>query len=87
MKKISLIGIGAFVAAISLSACGVDPDTAKRALAAHGIRDAEIGGHAWFGCSDQDTFASVWTGMGADGKPVSGVICGGLLKGYTVRFD
>lgn len=83
MKKILALTAIALVVA----SCGVDPDKAIRTLKSSGIQNPVIDGYAWFGCDEKDTFASNWHGTGADGKPVSGVICGGMLKGYTVRFD
>jgi opacity protein-like surface antigen len=85
MKKFALL---AAVAATSLLAgCGVDPDNARRALEAQGITNVQIGGHAFFGCDKNDQFASNFTGVGVNGKPISGVLCGGIFKGITVRYD
>lgn len=83
MKKILLVA----AVAVLLSSCGVDPNAAKRALEAQGISKVEIAGYAWFGCSKGDTMRSKFTGIGVNGKPVSGVVCGGWLKGTTVRYD
>jgi hypothetical protein len=83
MKKIAIIAS----MGLMLASCGVNPDKAKHALESQGIKNPVIGGYAFFGCDEKDNFRSSWTGTGADGKPVSGVICGGILKGLTVRFD
>lgn len=83
MVAIAIIG-----AALFLSSCGVNHDAGKRAIEAHGITNVEIGGYAFWGCSEDDALRSKWTGIGVNGQPVSGVICGGLLfKSYTVRFN
>ncbi|TGT64061.1 MULTISPECIES: hypothetical protein [unclassified Mesorhizobium] len=70
-----------------LGGCDADHGAATRALNAVGIHDVRFGGYAWFACSKNDHFSSTFTGTGADGKPVSGVVCQGLLKDVTVRFD
>jgi hypothetical protein len=81
-KIIALSALG-----IILASCGVNPDKAKQVLESQGIKNPVVGGYAWFSCSKDDSFGSNWTGEGQNGKQVSGVICGGWLKGYTVRFD
>lgn len=83
MKK-TLIAIACLV---TLSACGVNADDGRSALEAQGITNVVIGGHAFFGCGEKDSFRSKFTGTGVNGKPVSGVLCGGFLKGITVRYN
>jgi hypothetical protein len=70
-----------------LAGCGVDPVKAKRILEGQGMTDVVIGGYPFWGCSDKDTFKSSFTAKDSRGHDVSGVVCGGVLKGYTVRFD
>lgn len=83
MKKILVIA----ALALSVSACGVNPQQATRALSAQGIKDVKIGGYSWFaGCGKDDEFASTFTGIGQDGNPVEGVVCSGWFKGVTVRY-
>lgn len=69
-----------------LASCGVNPHAAKSAIEAYGMTNVEIGGYAFFGCG-KDDFSSSFKATGVNGKPVSGVVCSGLLKGVTVRFD
>lgn len=83
MKKTLL----AFAAVALLAGCGVNPEQATRILESQGYTEVRIGGYAFFGCSEHDSFRSKFTATGANGQQVNGVICGGLLKGYTVRFD
>lgn len=73
--------------ALAVASCGVNPEKAEKVLRSSGVQNPVIDGYAWFGCDEKDSFASNWHGIGNDGKPVSGVICGGIFKGYTVRFD
>lgn len=71
----------------SLASCTVDTGTATRALGAMGITNIKLEGYAFFGCSEDDTFRSRFSGTGPHGQPVSGVVCSALFKGATVRFD
>lgn len=83
MKRVAIPVItGAF-----LTSCGVNPEEARRALEAQGMSNVRITGYAFFGCSDNDDFKSKFEAIGANGKTVTGVVCSGLLKGVTVRFD
>lgn len=74
-------------ATLLLAGCGVNPRNATRALEAQGMTNVKIGGYAWFGCSDKDSFGSNFSAIGANGKVVTGVVCSGMFKGVTVRFD
>lgn len=67
--------------------CSVNTNSATRALNAMGIKDVHFGGYAWFACGKNDGFSSTFTGIGADGKSVSGAVCQGIFKNTTVRFD
>ena len=66
----------------------------RAAVEALGLKDARRTGYAVFECSDSDLifdsatfFASAtFVAKGADGKPVEGAVCCGLIKGCTVRF-
>lgn len=84
--KSSMKILSAFAVCALLSGCSVDPETAKRALEAQGIKDVKIGGYSFWGCADNDTFRSSFEGIGANGKPVSGVVCSTFFKGVTVRY-
>jgi len=70
-----------------LAGCGVDQTKAKRILESQGLSGVSIGGYAFWGCGQDDDFASTFTAKDAKGQAVSGVVCGGVFKGYTVRFD
>ncbi|MBB3411251.1 hypothetical protein FHT87_005204 [Rhizobium sp. BK316] len=70
-----------------LAGCGVDHTKAKRILEGQGLSDVVIGGYSWFGCGKEDTYRSSFTAKDAKGHDIRGVVCGGVLKGYTVRFD
>jgi len=82
VKKI-LVAIAALVA---LGAC-TDADNARRALSTAGYSDIRIEGYAWFGCSEDDTFATRFKAKGPSGVEASGQVCSGWLKGSTIRLD
>ncbi len=67
----------------------VDEDGAKTTLAdAHpNLTDVKVGGYSYFGCGTGDTWHTKFVAKNQQGKEVSGVVCKGILKGSTVRFD
>lgn len=73
-----------------LSAC-TDEDGARRALNAQGFHDIKTTGYRWWGCDSgkvsDDGWHTGFTAVGPTGVPVSGVVCGGIFKGNTIRFD
>ena len=70
----------------ALCAC-TDGDKASRALSAAGYHNVQIIGWRAFGCDENDTFHTGFRATGADGQPVTGVVCSGILKNATVRTD
>lgn len=85
MKNLVLL-----ITSVLLASCGVNPNDAERVLKAQGMKDVKIGGYAIWGCAsgkNGDSFASSFSATAQDGSKVTGVICSGLLKGYTVRYD
>ncbi|AGC36121.1 hypothetical protein B7L88_gp167 [Rhizobium phage RHEph10] len=85
LRKTILAG-AAVVSVALLSSCRVDPQDAQRILADSGMKDIELKGGSWFGCSKGDTYNTEFVATGPTGRRVEGVICGGLLKAYTVRL-
>ena len=63
------------------------PDSAKRVLEENGYTHIEITGYRWFACDEKDTFSTGFRATNAAGKPISGVVCSGLFKKSTIRFD
>jgi len=72
--------------ALALSGCTVPESQATSAIEAMGMTNVQVGGYAFFGCDDKDSFASTFTATGANGRSVRGVVCSGLFKGATVRI-
>lgn len=81
MKKILI----AIFAAASVAGCTVSEDDSRLAVEGQGYTDVELGGFAIFGCGKDDDFTREWKGTDRNGNRVKGVVCGGWLKGNTVR--
>lgn len=77
--------IAVFLALFAISAC-TQPNETTRLLEAQGYTDINIKGYAILGCSKDDDFHTEFTATAANGQRVSGVACGALLKGTTIRF-
>lgn len=75
-------------AVLALVAC-TDRDGAEDTLHKAGYSDIDTsGGHAWFGCGQDDTFATEFKAKGPTGIPLEGVVCSGLWgKSSTIRID
>lgn len=69
-----------------LAGCGVNTKEANKVLEAQGMTEVQINGYSWFGCGEEDVFRSKFTAKSVVGEEISGSICGGILKGYTIRF-
>ncbi len=82
MKKL----IVAVLAVVVLSGC-TDPQKATRVLKQQGYTNINAGGHAWWACSDDDTYSTKFTATSVNGHFVSGAVCSGFLKGSTIRVD
>lgn len=80
---------------LSLAAlgCDVSSDTAQEVLTDEGYHDIRLTGHAWFGCGDDDSFATNFVAnrwiVQEDGtrieRSVEGTICCGYWKNCTIR--
>ncbi|MGC1550745.1 MAG: hypothetical protein WA777_19660 [Rhodanobacter sp.] len=82
MKKSAYI----LILCLALAGCYSTND-AKKAMEAQGFTNIEVTGHAWFACSEDDTFATSFTATNPQGKKVSGAVCSGMFfKNATVRW-
>ncbi len=70
-----------------LSGCTMGKERAERAVAASGMTDIQLGGHAWFACGKGDGLSRTFTAKNAKGGVVTGAVCGNWFKGATVRID
>ena len=73
------------LSAILLVACS-RPEGSTRALKQAGYTNITIEGMAFFGCSESDSFNTKFTATGPRGHSVKGVVCSGLMKGFTIRL-
>lgn len=80
MYKLIIYGV-----VVALIGCS-QPDKTVSILEAQGFTNVKTQGFSIFGCGQDDNFSTKFTAE-KDGKTVSGVVCGGILKGSTVRFD
>jgi hypothetical protein len=88
--NIPALRVSVTVLALTIIGC-TDAEQARRATEAQGLKNVKITGYRWFGCDDgknsSDTFHTGFEATGPNGTKVSGVVCSGLLKGATVRYD
>ena len=77
--------IAAAIALTLLCGCTVSQKDIERLMKQEGITDWKDDGYAPLGCSDDDDFHSKFHGT-KNGQPVTGFICGGITKGYTIRY-
>ena len=82
MKRI----IAMMIVAAAIAGCSSSTD-AQKALQAAGYTKIETQGYAMFSCSEDDTFKTKFTAVGPTGVKVTGAVCGGWLKGSTIRTD
>lgn len=82
MNKIILL----VTATIIFTGC-TRTDSAMEVLKDAGYTNIEITGYRFFGCSDDDHFHTGFKALGPSGHPTEGVVCQGVLKGSTIRFD
>jgi hypothetical protein len=77
------------ICAVLLTSC-TQPDRTVRILEDQGytnIQTQPFGPVQLFQCSEDDTFRTPFTAESSTGRQVTGVVCAGILKGATVRFD
>lgn len=79
----------AFALATMLLLSGCGEQEAVSAIEAHGFKDVRLTGVALFGCGEHDSifYNTKFSATGLNGKPVNGLACGGILKGWTIRID
>ena len=85
MKKIILL-LAALLLIVMMCGC-TKPGKATEILTSQGYTNIEITGYDWFECSEDDLYQTGFIANAPNGTPVEGVVCGGMLKGNTVRFD
>lgn len=81
MKTILLVA----TIALSLSAC-TQETRSRQILESHGYTRVTMTGYKPFACSDDDVTHDGFTATSPADHVVSGVVCGGVFKGSTIRF-
>jgi hypothetical protein len=79
------------IALVSLLMTGCTrPEQTVSILQSQGFKNIKTSGwglFTLFQCSEDDVFKTPFSAVAPSGNTVSGVVCSGLLKGSTVRFD
>ena len=65
----------------------VSPSKALNALGIQGLTNIELTGYRFFGCDSREYYSTGFKATGVNGKPVTGVVCSGFMKGITIRYD
>lgn len=77
----------AVLAIVFLSGCTADKGKVQYLLEAEGCTETVVGGWSMFGCSEkEDPFVNSFSCV-KNGKRVSGYVCSGWFKGYTIRYE
>jgi hypothetical protein len=69
----------------SMGGCS-DPEGARRILESQGHTQVETLGYSYFSCGESDVYATQFRALSPTGTPVSGTVCQGLWKDYTIRW-
>lgn len=87
--KIATAGLYTAAIAFALaSAIGItDPSGATKTLEAQGFDAVKAGGLAPLQCGTGDLFHTKFTAKNSKGDEIGGVVCKGIFKGSTIRFD
>lgn len=76
-----------FIILVSLRSCLTNEDKPRQVLEEQGFTNIRFTGYSFFMCSDKDTYSTGFEATSPTGKEVKGAVCGGFMKGYTVRFE
>lgn len=82
----SILRAAAIVFALAFLAACTDEPGAEMALRASGYSGVKMTGYAWFDCDKNDTYRTGFVATGPTGLRVTGAVCSGVLKGYTIRI-
>lgn len=84
MKYVFLVLTLAIVV-LAIIGCEVNHDKADEILTAEGCTETRLQGWTMFGCGKDDGQSMAFECI-RNKTVVHGVICGGFMKGYTVRY-
>lgn len=83
-----LLGVLALLGLVTVALTGnVDPGAGRRALEAQGLTNIRLDGYQFLGCGRGEGYSTAFRATGVNGKPVRGVLCQGLFKNVTVRYE
>lgn len=87
--RVFFVGLVALAAALltiaAISVGCTDEKGAYRVLTADGVTDIQFTGFSPSLCGSDDILSTGFKGY-KNGSPVSGAVCSGLMKGYTIRY-
>lgn len=84
MERIKIIL--AILLILSMAAC-TNGKKSYKVLENEGYKNIRITGWKAFKCSEDDLYSTGFEADNANNKHVSGTVCGGGFKGYTIRID
>lgn len=89
MKRIILAVVTATALGAGLGACMDDVEGARRTLYDAGLEPVEVGGYAWTGCGQGDSYRTKFKARNIKGRMVNGVVCSGVGwgKNSTIRYN
>jgi len=80
MKRLAVV--------VALLALGcTDEERTRSTLEQAGYSEIRTGGYGWASCGRDDNYATEFTATNPAGRRVSGVVCCGVVKSCTVRFE
>lgn len=82
----SLIVVLVAIVWYSISPPGIAPADFARLMRQEAITEAQPVSVSLFSCGEGDGFATGFRGI-KNGQPVKGVICSGIFKSNTIRYD
>jgi hypothetical protein len=75
-----------FLAFVFYTDFGTQPKRTIALLKSQGYSDIHLTGYKVFACGRGDFFSSGFKAV-KDGQQIEGVVCSGLFKGATIRFE
>jgi hypothetical protein len=81
-KVLSLLILAAV---LTLPGCAVNQKDMARLMRQEGVTEWRSTGSNTFLCGHEDLTSETFEGI-KNGQPVKGVVCGGPMKAYTIRY-
>ena len=84
MKRFIVVCL--IILSLFLSGC-TDAPKATNLLKSQGYTQVEITGYSFLGCGENDLWRTGFRAKSPNGNYTEGVVCEGVFKGQTIRFD